>query len=118
MPGRKYWSDIRPVIAIGRVTSWRAASKTSFTARWVSVVSQPTTTAPSRMIPTQYIQAARAASHHVNRTVETNSTRRDRNGSVYTASPVHQAAARPRSTGNRSRTYLMVADQTDEESRK
>src|SRR5437773_5765247 len=31
MPGRKYWSDIRPVTAIGRVTSWRAAPKRSVT---------------------------------------------------------------------------------------
>ena len=68
--------------AIGRVTSWRAAPKTSFTARWASVASQPTSTAPTRIIPTQYIQTARAASHHAIRRVEMKWIRPDRNGSV------------------------------------
>ncbi|PYM65275.1 MAG: hypothetical protein DME11_10815 [Candidatus Rokuibacteriota bacterium] len=82
MPGRKYWSDIRPVTAIGRVTSWRAAPKRSVTARWPSVASQPTITAPTRTRPTQNIQTARAASHHAIRRVEMKSIRRDRNGRV------------------------------------
>ena len=82
IPSRKNAPARRPLADAGQKTSWRAASKTSFTAKLTKASDQPTSTLITRITPTQYIQTARRASHHVNSSIERNSVRRDRNGNV------------------------------------
>jgi hypothetical protein len=72
----------------------------------------------TRNRPNQYIQTARAASHHESRIIEMKFTRRERNGSVNIESWVHQIALTQSRAGKKRKRYFAAAIHAEGESRK